>query len=122
VELSTPYLHHLAEEQPAVAGLLLRIESEWDFSLPCAATEEEEIHLEVAEVAEEAEAVEAEEHQLLRSPRPHLRQLFPKLQTSKPWELPQEYSKEIVQRQRTSSTSSDTTTASTEGLLDSIPL
>jgi hypothetical protein len=106
------------EEQPAVAGLLLRIESEWDFSLPCAATEGEEIHLEVEEEAEVVE--EAEEHQLLRSPRPHLRQLFPKPQTSEPWEPPREYSREIEQRQKISSTNSDTTTVSTEELLDSI--
>jgi hypothetical protein len=101
-------------------GLLLRIESEWDFSLPCAATEEEEILPGVVEVAEVVE--EVEEHQLLRSPRPRLRQLFPKPQTSELWELPQEYSKEIEQKQRISSTSFGTTIASIEGLLDSILL
>jgi hypothetical protein len=116
-EPSTPYLHQLAEEQPALAGLLLRIESKWDFSLPCAVTEvEEEIHQEaVAEVA-----AEAEEHQLLRSPRPPLKQLFPKPQTSELWELPQEFSKEIEQKQKTSLMNSNTTTTSIEESPDSI--
>jgi hypothetical protein len=116
VELSTPYLYHLAEEQPAVAGLLLRIKSKWVFSLPYAVTGEEEIHPEAAEVVEVVE----EEHQLLHSPRPCLKQLFPKPQTSELWELPQEYLKEIKQRQKTSSTNSGITTASIEGLLDLI--
>jgi hypothetical protein len=109
------------EEQPAVAGLLLRIESDWDFSLPYAATEEGEIHREVAEV-EAAEAEEEVERQLLRSPHPRLKQLFPKPQISKPWEPPQEYSKEIEQKPKISSTNSDIITASIEGLLDSILL
>jgi hypothetical protein len=117
VEPSTPYLHHLAEERPAVAGLLLRIESEWDFLLPYAATEEEGILWEVAEVVEEVE-----EHQLLHSLHPRPRQLFPKPQTSELWEPPQEYLKEIEQKQKISSTNSGITTASIEGLLDSILL
>jgi hypothetical protein len=104
------------EEQPAVAGLLLRIESEWDFSLPYAATEEEEIHPGAEEVAE------AEERQPPRSPRPHLKRLFPRPQIFEPWEPPQEYSKGTEQKQKTSSTNSGTTTASIEGLLDSILL
>jgi hypothetical protein len=108
------------EEQPAVAGLLLRIESEWDFSLPYAATGEEEIHpgAEEVEVAEEAE--EVEERRLLRSPRPHLRPLSLKPPTFERWEPPQEYLKETEQKQKTSSMNSGTTTASIEGLLDSI--
>jgi hypothetical protein len=121
VEPSIPYPHQLAEERPAVAGLLLRIESGQDFSLPYAVTEEEETHLEVVEAVEAAEAVEeAEEHRLLRSPRPHLKQLFLKPQTSELWGPPQEYSKEIEWKQKTSSMNSDTTIASIEGLLDSI--
>jgi hypothetical protein len=118
VELSTPYLHQLAEEQSAVAGLLLRTEYEQDFSPPYAVTEEEEIHQEAVEEAVE----EAEEHRLLRSPRPHLRQLFPKPQISELWEPPQEYSKETERKQKISSMNSDTTIASIEGLLDSILL
>jgi hypothetical protein len=120
VALSTLYLHHLAGEQPAVAGLLLRIESEWDFSLPYATTEEEEIHRGAAAVAEVVE--EGEEHQLLRSPRLRPKQLSPKPQTSELWEPPHEYLKETEQRPKTSSTNSGITTASIEGWLDSILL
>jgi hypothetical protein len=81
---------------------------------------QEETHLEVAEVAEVAE--EAEEHWLLRSPHPRLKQLSPRQLTSELWEPPQEYSKEIEQRQKISSMNSNITTVSIEGLLDSILL
>jgi hypothetical protein len=82
----------------------------------CVAEEEEEIHLVVAEVAEEAE-----ELQLLRSPRPPHKQLSLKQLTFELWEPPQEYSKEIELKQKTSSMSYDIITASTEGSPDSIP-
>jgi hypothetical protein len=121
VELSTPYLHQLAEEQPALAGLLLKNESSPGFSPLYAAVEVEgETHQEVEEVEEVVE--EAEEHRLLRSPHLHLRQLFPKPLISGPWELPQEYSKEIEWKQKTSSTNYDTIIALTEESLDSILL
>jgi hypothetical protein len=121
VELSTLYLQQLAEEQPALVGLLLKSESNWDSSPHYVAEEEEETHpVAVAAVAEAAE--EAEEHRLLRSLRPPLRQLFPKQPTSELWEPLQEYLKEIEPRQRTSSMNSDTTTVSTEESLGSIPL
>jgi hypothetical protein len=107
------------EEQLAVAGLLLRIESEWDFSLPYAAMGEEEIHLEAEEAVEAVEVEEAEEHRLLRSLRPCLRPLSPKPWTSELWEPLQEYSKETERKQKIFSTNSDTTTVSIEGLLDS---
>jgi hypothetical protein len=117
-ELSTLYLQQLAEELPALAGLLLKNESSWDLSPRCIAEEEGETHLVVAAAAAEEEA---EEHRLLRSLRPPLKQLFPKLPISELWEPPQESSKEIEPKRRTFSTNSDTTTASTEGLQDSIP-
>jgi hypothetical protein len=121
VELSIPFLHQLAEELPAVAGLLLRKESRRDFSLHYDAAEAEEpLHQEVAEVAEAEE--EVEEHQLLRSPRPRLRRLSLKQPTFEQWEPPLGYSKEIEPRPRTSSTNSDIITVSTEGLLDLTPL
>jgi hypothetical protein len=113
VELSTPFLHQLAEEPPALAGLLLRNESKLDSSPPYDAAElEEEIHQEVVEEVEEAE--EAEEHRLLRSPRPHLKQLFHKQLTSGPWGRPQEYSKGTELKQTTFSTNYDIIIASTE--------
>jgi hypothetical protein len=116
VELSTPYLHQLAEEQSALAGLLLKNESSLDFSPPYDAVEVEgETHQEAVEVAEEAE-----EHRLLRSPRPRLRQLSPRQLISELWEHPQEYSKEIEQKQKISSTNYDTTIASIEESPDSI--
>jgi outer membrane biosynthesis protein TonB len=117
VELSTPYLRQLAEEQPALAGLLLKNESSWGLSPRCVAEEEEETHPVAAAVAAE----EAEEHRLLCSPHPPLKQLFPKQPTSELWEPHQEYSKEIEPRQKTSSMNSDITTASTEESPDSIP-
>jgi hypothetical protein len=116
VELSTLYLRQLAEEQPALAGLLLKNEFKPDSSPPYVAEEgEEETHLEAVE------AVEAEELRLLRSPRPRLKQLFPKQPTSELWEPPLEYSKEIEPKQRISSTNSNTTTVSIEALLVSTP-
>jgi hypothetical protein len=126
VELSTLYLRQLAEEQPALAGLLLKNESSPDFlPLYTAVEVEEETHqeaVEVAEAVEEVEAVEeAEEHRLLRSPCPHLKQLSPKQLISELWERPQEYSKEIERRQKTSSTNYNTIIASIEESLDSIP-
>jgi hypothetical protein len=113
------------EEQPALAGLLLKNESNWDLSPRYATVEVEEgTHLAVvavaevavAEVAEEVE--EAEEHRLLRSPRPRLKQLSPKQPTFALWEPPQEYSKEIEPKQKTSSMNYDITI---EESLDSIP-
>jgi hypothetical protein len=125
-ELSTPYLHQLAEEPPALAGLLLRNESKLDSSLPYDAAEgEEEIHLEAVEVVEEAEeaeeAEEVEECWLLCSPRPRPKQLSHKQLIFKPWGLPQEYSKGIEPKQTTSSTSCDIITMSTEGSPASTP-
>jgi hypothetical protein len=108
VELSIPFLHQLAEELPAVAGLLLKNEFRPDSSPPYDAAVEE--------------AVEAEERRLLRSLRPRLKQLSLKQPTSEPWEPPLEYLKEIEPRPRTSSTNSDITTESTEELPDSTPL
>jgi hypothetical protein len=123
VELSTLFLHQLAEEPPALAGLLLRSESKPDSSPPYDAAEEEAIHPEAVEEVEAVEAVEeAEEHQLLRSPRPPPKQLFPKLPISEQWEPPQEYSKEIEPKPRTSLMNYDTTTTSTEELPDLTPL
>jgi hypothetical protein len=132
VELSIPFLHQLAEELPAVAGLLLKNESKRDSSPPFDAAEAEEpLHQEVVEaeeplhqeVVEAVEAVEeAEERRLLRSPRPRLRRLSLKQPTFEPWELPQGYSKGIEPKQRISSTNSDTTTESTEELPGLIPL
>jgi hypothetical protein len=120
VELSTPYLRQLAEEPPALAGLLLKNESKLDSSPPCNAVEVEE---EIRQGAVEAVGVEeeAEERQLLCSPRPCLRQLSHKQLTSELWEPHQEYSKEIEQRQTTSSTNYDTTIASIEESPASIP-
>jgi hypothetical protein len=115
-DLSIPYLYQLEEEQPALAGLLLKIESNWDFSLPYTDMEkEEETLLAVEEVAK------VEEHQLLHSLRPHLRQLSHKQLISKPWEPLQGYSKETVQKQKTSSINYEITTVSTEKSLDSTP-
>jgi hypothetical protein len=119
VELSTLSLHQLAEEPPALAGLLLRNESKPDSSPPYDAAEEEAIHPEAVEAVEEVE--EAEEHQLLRSPHPPLKQLSPKQPISEQWEPPQEYSKEIEPRPRTSLMNCDTTTESTEELPDLTP-
>jgi hypothetical protein len=120
VELSIPFLHQLAEELPAVAGLLLKNEFRPDSSPPYDVAVEEATHQEAVEAVEEA--VEAEERRLLRSPRLRLRQLSLKQPTSEPWEPPLEYLKEIEPRPRTSSTSSDITTESTEELPDSTPL
>jgi hypothetical protein len=115
VELSTPYLRQLAEEQPALAGLLLKNESKPDFSPPYDAVAVEEVILQ--------EAVEAvEEHWLLRSPRPPPRQLSHKQLTSEPWGPPPEYSKETELKQMTSSTNSGTIIVSTEELPDLTPL
>jgi hypothetical protein len=98
----------------STSGLLLKNKFERDSSWPYAAMEvEEEIHREAVE--------EAEEHRLLRSPRPHPRQLFLRQLTSKLWEPPQEYSKETEPKRKISSMNYDTTTASTEELPDSIP-
>jgi hypothetical protein len=120
VELSTPYLHQLAEEQPALAGLLLKNESNPDFSPLYAAVEvEEETHREAVEAVEEVE--EVEEHGLLRSPCPRLRQLSPRQLISKLCEHPQEYSKETELKQKISSTNYDTTITSIEKSPDSIP-
>jgi hypothetical protein len=120
VELSIPLLRQLAEELPAVAGLLLRNEFKPDSSPPYDAAVEEATHQEVVEAVEEA--VEAEECRLLHSPRPRPRQLSLKQPISEPWEPPLEYLKEIEPRPRTSSTNSDITTGSTEELPDSTPL
>jgi hypothetical protein len=121
VELSIPFLHQLAEELPAVAGPLLKNESRRDSSLPYDAAEAEEPLLQ--EVVEVAGAVEeAEEHRLLRSPRPRLRQLSLKQPTFEQWEPPPGYSKEIEPRPRTSSTNSDIITVSIEELPDLTPL
>jgi hypothetical protein len=120
VELSIPFLHQLAEELPAVAGLLLKNESRPDSSPPYDAVVEEVTHQEVVEAVEEA--VEAEEHRLLRSPRPRLRQLSLKPPISEPWEPPLEYSKETEPKRKTSSMNSDITTESTEELPDLTPL
>jgi hypothetical protein len=118
VELPIPYLHQLAEEPPALAGLLLRNESRPDSSpLYDAAVVEEAIHQEAVEAVEE----EAEEHRLLHSPRPRLKWLSLKQPTSELWEPPLGYSKEIEPRQKTFSMSSGITTVSTEVLLDSTP-
>jgi hypothetical protein len=127
VELSIPFLPQLAEELPAVAGLLLKNEFRLDSSPPYDAAVEEATHQGVVEAVEEAveaveEAVEAEERRLLRSPRPRLRPLSLKQPISEPWEPPPGYLKEIEPRPRTSSTNSDITTESTEELLDSTPL
>jgi hypothetical protein len=117
VELSIPFLHQLAEELPAVAGLLLKNESKRDSSLPYDAAEAEELPHQ--EEVEEAGAVEeAEEHRLLRSPRPRPRRLSLKQPIFEQWEPPLGYLKGIEPRPRTSSTSSDITTASIEELLD----
>jgi hypothetical protein len=126
-ELSIPFLHQLAEELPAVAGLLLKNESRPDSSPPYDAVVEEVTHqeaVEAVEVAVEAVevAVEAEERRLLRSPRPRPRRLSLKQPTSEPWEPPQEYSKAIEPKRRTSSMNSDITTESTGELPDLIPL
>jgi hypothetical protein len=100
VELSIPFLHQLAEELPAVAGLLLRNESRPDSSPPYDAAEvEEPPHLEAVEVVEEA--VEEEGHRLLRSPCPRPRRLSLKQPTSEQWEPPLEYSKEIEPKPKT---------------------
>jgi hypothetical protein len=124
VELSIPFLHQLAEELPAVAGLLLKNESKRDSSPPYDAAEAEEpLHQEAVEAVEAVEAEEeAEERRLLRSPRPRPRRLSLKQPTFEPWELPQEYSKGIEPKRRISSTNSDTTTESTEELPGLIPL
>jgi hypothetical protein len=123
VELSTLSLRQIVEEPPALAGLWLKNESRPDSSPPYDAAEEEAIHREAVEAAEAAEAVEeAEEHQLLRSPRPRLKQLFPKQLTSEQWGPPQEYSKEIEPKLRTSSMNYGTITASTEELPGLTPL
>jgi hypothetical protein len=100
------------EEQSALEGLLLKNESNPDFSPPYAAVEEE-THLEAVE--------EAEEHRLLRSPRPRLRQLSPRQLISELWERPQEYSKETELKQKISSTNYNTTITSIEESRDSIP-
>jgi hypothetical protein len=119
VELSIPFLHQLAEEPPAVAGLLLRNESKQGSSPPFDAAEAvEPLHLEAAEV----EVEEAEERRLLCSPRPRLKQLSLKQPTFERWEPPLGFSKEIEPRPRISSTNSDITTVSTEELPDLTPL
>jgi hypothetical protein len=120
VELSISFLHQLAEEPPAVAGLLLKNEFKQDSSPLSDATVEEAIHQEAVEEAEEAE--EAVEHRLLCSPPPRLRRLSLKQPTFEPWEPPQEYSKAIEPKQKTSSMNYDTTTESTEGLPGLTPL
>jgi hypothetical protein len=121
VELSIPFLHQLAEELPAVAGLLLRNEFKRDSSPPYdAAGAEEPLHLEAVEVAEAVE--EEEEHRLLRSPCPRLKQLSLKQPTFERWEPPLGYPKEIEPRPRTSSTNSDIIIVSTEELPDLTPL
>jgi hypothetical protein len=120
VELSTLSLLQLAEEPPALAGLLLKSESKPGSSPPCDAAGEEETPLGVVEAVEAVE--EVEELQLLRSPRPHLKQLFPKQRTSEQWGPPQEYSKEIEPKLRTSSMNYGTITASTEELPGLTPL
>jgi hypothetical protein len=118
VELSIPFLHQLAEELPAAAGLLLRSESKRDSSPPYDAAEAEEpLHQEAVEEVEEAE-----ERRLLRSPRPRPRRLSLKQPTSEPWEPPQEYSKETEPKRRISSMNSDITTESTEELPGLTPL
>ena len=122
-ELSTPFLLQLAEEPPALAGLLLKNEYKPDSSPPYAAAEEEAIHRGAVEEVEEVGAVEeAEELQLLRSPRPRLKQLFPRQPISEQWEPPQEYSKEIEPKLRTSSMNYGTIIASTEELPGLTPL
>jgi hypothetical protein len=119
VELSTPYLRQLAEEQPVLAGLLLKNESKPDFSPPYDAVAVEEVILrEAVEAVEEAE----EEHRLLRSPHPCLKQLSHKQLTSEPWGPPPEYSKETELRQMTSSTNFGTIIVSTEESPDLTPL
>jgi hypothetical protein len=121
VELSIPFLHQLAEEPPAIAGLLLRNESRRDSSPPYDAVEAEEpLHQEAVEAVEVEEG--AEEHRLLRRPRPRLRQLSLKQPTSERWEPPLEYSKETEPKLKTSLTNSDTIIVSTEELPDSTPL
>jgi hypothetical protein len=121
VELSIPFLHQLAEELPAVAGLLLKNEFKQDSSPPYGAAEvEEPLHPEAVEAVGAVE--EEEEHRLLRSPRPRPRRLSLKRPTFGPWEPPQEYSKAIEPKRRTSSMNSDITTESTEELPDLIPL
>jgi hypothetical protein len=118
VELSIPYLRQLAEEQPALGGLLLKNESKPDFSPPYDAAAVEEVILrEAVEAVEEAE----EEHRLLCSPRPRLRQLSHKQLTSEPWGPPPEYSRETEPRQMTSSTNSGIIIVSTEESLDLTP-
>jgi hypothetical protein len=117
-ELSIPSLHQLAEELPAVAGLLLKNESKQDSSPPYDAAEAEEPRHQEAVEAVEAEE-EAEERRLLRSPRPPLRQLCLKQPTSELWGRPHEYSREIEPKQKISLTNYDTITASTEEWLDS---
>jgi hypothetical protein len=116
-ELSIPFLHQLAEELPAVAGLLLKNESRRDSSPPYDVVEEEEpLPQEEVEVAEAVE--EAEERRLLRSPRPRLRRLSLRQPTYEQWEPPLGYSKEIEPRPKISSTNSDIITASIEELPD----
>jgi hypothetical protein len=123
VELSILFLHQLAEELPAVAGLLLKNESRPDSSPLYDAAVEEAIHQEAVEAVEAVEeAEEAVERRLLRSPRPRLRQLCLKQPTSELWERPHEYSREIEPKRKISLTNYDTTTASTEEWLDSILL
>jgi hypothetical protein len=109
VELPIPFLRQLAEELPAVAGLLLRNESKPDSSPPYDAVEAEEpLHPEAVEEAVE----EAEEHQLLRSPRP--KQLSLKQPTSEQWEPPLGYSKETEPKPKTSLMNSGIIIVSTE--------
>jgi hypothetical protein len=123
VGLSIPFLHQLAEESPAVAGLLLKNEFRPDSSPLYDAAVEEAIHqeaVEAVEAVEEAEAAEeAEERRLLCSPRPRLRQLCLKQPTSELWELPHESSRGIEPKRKISLTNYDTTTASIEEWLDS---
>jgi hypothetical protein len=114
VELSISFLHQLVEEPPAVAGLLLRNESRPDSLLPYDTVEVEE--------ATHQEAVEAEEHRLLRSPRPRLKQLSLKQPTSEQWEPPLGYSKETEPKPKTSLTNSGIIIVSTEESLDLTPL
>jgi hypothetical protein len=122
VELSTLFLRQLAGDPLLPAELPPKNESKQGSWPPYAAEEaEEEEILRAVEEAVEAEEEEVEELLLLRSPRPRLKQLSHRQPTSELWGLHLESLMEIDPKQTTSSMSSDTTTASTEGSLDSTP-
>jgi hypothetical protein len=120
VELSIPFLQQLAEDPLLPAELPPKNESKQGSWPPYAAEEAEEGEI-LRAVEEAVEEEEVEELLLLRSPRPRLKQLSHRQPTSELWGLHLESLMEIEPKQTTSSMSSDTTIASTEGSLDSTP-